>query len=150
MPPWLQPSARYCSRMSPAVSYPINQVSQFSTQPSPEYMRAIQTLRNVIADPVLGTSAETVCATMLMAYYEVRQPSSLHFFNLMPRLSSNRVQMMAPERRPHQYIAHAGSASKLISVRGPGRVRTDFEYNLFRSQRGRIASIMVSLSSCQH
>ncbi|KAM0260402.1 hypothetical protein ACHAQJ_002804 [Trichoderma viride] len=92
------------------------QFSQPSSQPSPEYMRALQTLQNVIADPVLGTSAETVCATMLMAYYE----------------------MMAPERRSHQYIAHAGGASKLISVRGPRRVRTNFEYNLFRTQRGRI------------
>ncbi|KAH0489426.1 hypothetical protein TgHK011_009856 [Trichoderma gracile] len=92
------------------------ELSQPSSQPSPEYMRALQTLQNVIADPVLGTSAETVCATMLMAHYE----------------------MMAPERRSHQYIAHAGGASKLIFVRGPRRVRTDFEYNLFRTQRGRI------------
>ncbi|PTB65735.1 hypothetical protein BBK36DRAFT_1120201 [Trichoderma citrinoviride] len=92
------------------------QFSQPSTQPSPEYMRALQTLQNVIADPVLGTSAETVCATMLMAHYE----------------------MMAPERRSHQYIAHAGGASKLIFVRGPRRVRTSFEYSLFRTQRGRI------------
>ncbi|KAL7957638.1 hypothetical protein V8C34DRAFT_314648 [Trichoderma compactum] len=79
-----------------------NQYSQPSTQPSIEYMRALQTLQNVIADAVLGTSAETVCATMLMAYYE----------------------MITPERRPHQYIAHAGGASKLISVRGPWCVRT--------------------------
>ncbi|KAL6895092.1 hypothetical protein GGI43DRAFT_429200 [Trichoderma evansii] len=82
----------------------------------PEYMRALQTLQKVIADPVLGTSAETVCATMLMAHYE----------------------MIAPERRPQQYIAHAGGASKVISIRGPGRVCTNFEYNLFRTQRGRI------------
>ncbi|KAL6816710.1 hypothetical protein J3E69DRAFT_375312 [Trichoderma sp. SZMC 28015] len=93
-----------------------NQFSQPSTQPSPEYMRALQILQNVIADPVLGTSADTVCATMLMAYYE----------------------MIAPEKRPHQYIAHAGGASKLISVRGPQCVRTNFEYKLFRTQRGRI------------
>ncbi|KAL6701538.1 hypothetical protein J3F84DRAFT_399269 [Trichoderma pleuroticola] len=92
------------------------QFSQLSTHPSPEYIRALQTLQNVIADPILGTSAETVCATMLMAYYE----------------------MISPERRSHQYIAHAGGASKLISVRGPWCVRTSFEYNLFRTQRGRI------------
>ncbi|KAK1245978.1 hypothetical protein MKX07_005047 [Trichoderma sp. CBMAI-0711] len=68
--------------------------SQPSTQPSPEYMRALQTLQNVIADPVLGTSAETV--------------------------------------------SHAGGASKLILVRGPKRIRTNFEYNLLRTQRGRM------------
>ncbi|KAL7932061.1 hypothetical protein V8C35DRAFT_102054 [Trichoderma chlorosporum] len=95
-------------------------------QPSPEYMRALHTLQNVIADPVLGTSAETVCATMLMAYYE----------------------MMAPERRAHQYIAHAGGASKLISIRGPGRVRTTFEYHLFRTQRGRI--VLEALLQGEH
>jgi hypothetical protein len=50
------------------------QSSQPSSQPSPEYMRALQTLQHVIADPVLGTSTETVCATMLMAHYEVRRP----------------------------------------------------------------------------
>lgn len=127
-----------------------NQFSQPSNQPSAEYMRALQTLQNVIADPVLGTSAETVCATMLMAYYEVKQSSSLRFFNPMLKFFSNIVQMMVPERRSHQYIAHAGGASKLIFVRGPRRVRTNFEYNLFRTQRGRIVSIMVSLHSCRH
>ncbi|KAL6876813.1 hypothetical protein J3F83DRAFT_769858 [Trichoderma novae-zelandiae] len=81
-----------------------NRSAQLDTQPSPEYMRALQVLQRVIADPVLGTSAETVCATMLMAHYE----------------------MMAPERRAHQYVAHARGASKLIF------------YNLSRTQRGRI------------
>lgn len=57
-----------------------NQFSQPSTQPSPEYMRALQILQNVIADPVLGTSADTVCATMLMAYYEVKRPNFLCSF----------------------------------------------------------------------
>lgn len=51
---------------------------------------------------------------------------------------------MAPERRSHQYIAHAGGASKVMFVRCPRRVRTNFEYNLFRTQRGRIVSIIVS------
>lgn len=51
--------------------------------------------------------------------------------------------MITPEKRPHQYVAHAGGASKLISVRGSGCVRTNFEYNLFRTQRGRIVSILV-------
>jgi hypothetical protein len=126
-----------------------NQFSQTSNQPSPEYMRALETLQNVIADPVLGNSAETVCATMLMAYYEVRRLSSLHFFNPMLKFCSHLIQMMVPERRSHQYIAHAGGASKLIFVRGPRRVRTNFEYNLFRTQRGRIVSIMVFLHSCR-
>ncbi|KAL7919849.1 hypothetical protein ACQKWADRAFT_300226 [Trichoderma austrokoningii] len=93
-----------------------NQNCQTDPQPSSEYMKAIQSLQNVIADPVLGTSAETVCATMLMAHYE----------------------MIIPERRSHQYVAHAGGASKLISVRGPESVRTNFEYSLFRTQQGRI------------
>lgn len=58
----------------------------------------------------------------------------------MSKLFANFEQMIAPEKRPHQYIAHAGGASKLISVRGPQCVRTNFEYKLFRTQRGRIVS----------
>lgn len=57
---------------------------------------------------------------------------------------------MTPEKRPHQYVAHAGGASKLISVRGPECVCTDFEYNLFRTQRGRIVSIIVSAQTCRN
>lgn len=60
-----------------------NQFCQNSNQPSPEYMRAIHTLQDVIADPVLGTSAETLCATMLMAYYEVRPTVFPRSFSLM-------------------------------------------------------------------
>lgn len=67
------------------------QSCQTDTQPSPEYMRAIQTLQDVIADPVLGTSAETLCATMLMAYYEVRPTSSLPPFIPMLNFFCNLV-----------------------------------------------------------
>lgn len=65
----------------------------------------------------------------------------------MLKLFPNFEQMITPERRPHQYIAHAGGASKLISVRGPWCVRTNFEYNLFRTQRGRIVSTIAVLRS---
>jgi hypothetical protein len=39
--------------------------------PSSEYMKALRTLQEVIEHPVLGTSTETVCATLLMSHYEV-------------------------------------------------------------------------------
>lgn len=68
----------------------------------------------------------------------------------MLKLFPNFEQMIAPEKRPHQYIAHAGGASKLISVRGPRCVRTSFEYSLFRTQRGRIVSSLAALPSWRY
>lgn len=138
-----------CLLQSHAQLLETNLLCQTDPQPSPEYMKAIQTLQNVIADPVLGTSAETVCATMLMAYYEVRPSNFVRFFRLMLIPFYDLAQMIILERRSRQYVAHAGGASKLISIRGPERVRTNFEYSLFRTQHGRIVSITMSLYSCR-
>jgi hypothetical protein len=44
--------------------------------PSLEYMRALRILQEVIEHPVLGISSETVCATILMSYYEVSNSST--------------------------------------------------------------------------
>ncbi|ETI25975.1 hypothetical protein G647_02752 [Cladophialophora carrionii CBS 160.54] len=82
--------------------------------PSSEYMRALRILQEVIEHPVLGFSSETVCATILMTHYE----------------------MMIHEKRGSQYLAHAGAATKLIVLRGPQNLSSNFEKELWRTQRG--------------
>lgn len=58
--------------------------------PSLEYMNALRTLQEVIEHPVLGTSSETLCATILMSYYEVRiSISAANVFLLTPRRSQD-------------------------------------------------------------
>ncbi|KAJ9604010.1 hypothetical protein H2200_011532 [Cladophialophora chaetospira] len=82
--------------------------------PSSEYMKALRTLQEVIEHPVQGFSTETVCATLVMSYYE----------------------MMVADKRGAQYIAHAGAAATLIIQRGPRMIQSTFDKELLRAQRG--------------
>lgn len=63
---------------SASTSSPSSGSSQEATTlPSLEYMSALRTLQEVIEHPVLGTSSETLCATIFMSYYEVRTSISM-------------------------------------------------------------------------
>lgn len=106
--------------------------------PSTEYMVALRTLQDVIEHPVMGSSSEMVCATMLMAYYEVSESILMY-----ASCSDFDQQMMVAEKRGSQYIAHAGAATKLILLRGPHRIFTDFERELLRAQRGHMVRFIV-------
>ncbi|KAF2473670.1 uncharacterized protein BDR25DRAFT_340991 [Lindgomyces ingoldianus] len=84
------------------------------------YVRAIRSLRAAIADPVEGYSDNTLCAVILLGQVEV---------------------LGGGNSEGHNYVAHAGGASKLIQLRGPSRHQSCFSRLLLADQRGATASL---------
>lgn len=101
------------------------------------YAQALAHLQDVIEDPIECLSAETLCATQLLGYFEVIHTLSLQYLEIMQLLTF--CQALT---RPDGQISnnHARGTTQLIQFRGPERFRDSFERALLMSQ----ATILVS------
>ncbi|KAL7782546.1 hypothetical protein V8C43DRAFT_295566, partial [Trichoderma afarasin] len=80
------------------------------------YTKAIEALQGIIDDEDLRALPETLCAVLLLEFFEL-----LHGGPLI-----------------HSWIYHAAGAARLIELRGPHNFRTRFELSLFMAHAGPI------------
>lgn len=85
------------------------------------YVRALHSLQKALDDPKQRFSAEVLCATEILALYELLDPSGTE-----------------------AWVRHTAGAARLIQVRGPKSYNSDFEKALFMGHTVPIVSLMVS------
>ncbi|KAG4433163.1 hypothetical protein IFR05_011347 [Cadophora sp. M221] len=85
------------------------------------YSKALRYLSRAIEDVEVGLSSETLCATMLLGFYEIYMHTE--------RLS---------------WVTHAGGAGRLMQIRGALRHKDGFDYIMFLGFRGIIIAEAVA------
>ncbi|KAH7343068.1 hypothetical protein BKA65DRAFT_505459 [Rhexocercosporidium sp. MPI-PUGE-AT-0058] len=90
------------------------------------YSIALGYLSRAVEDVEVGLSTETLCATMLLSFYEIYM----------------RTQNTS-------WVTHAGGAGRLMQIRGAHRHKEGFDYIMFLGFRGIIiAEAVASETSC--
>ncbi|KAH6723831.1 hypothetical protein BKA61DRAFT_587200 [Leptodontidium sp. MPI-SDFR-AT-0119] len=85
------------------------------------YSKALRCLSRAVEDSEIGLSSETLCATMLLSFYEIYMHTE--------RLS---------------WVTHAGGAGRLMQIRGAFRHKNGFDYIMFLGFRGIIIAEAVA------
>uniref|UniRef100_A0A0B7KDJ5 Zn(2)-C6 fungal-type domain-containing protein n=1 Tax=Bionectria ochroleuca TaxID=29856 RepID=A0A0B7KDJ5_BIOOC len=91
-----------------------------SPRPSPHalhYNKALSSLRKSLCDPAEALSAETLCASICLSWYETMV-----------------------DRRSSAWLAHSMASADLIQLRGPGVHMTGFDRALLLAHHGLISS----------
>ncbi|KAF2810949.1 uncharacterized protein BDZ99DRAFT_519621 [Mytilinidion resinicola] len=79
------------------------------------YGHALRSLSKAIGDPKEAMSSETLCATMFLSIYELFACT-----------------------KKHAWVKHAGGASKLLQLRGPNHINSDFDHSMLLFFRGQV------------
>ena len=104
------------------------------------YSKALRTLQAALDDEAQRTTAETLCATELLGFFEVRTYSYLIVLEPPSFTAPNKrllfVQLLNGGLEARSWVRHASGAAQLIQVRGIHRFETEFEMALFSAHIG--------------
>ena len=99
-------------------------------------IRALRSVQEAINDPAQRQSADVLCATEMLAFYEVS--------NEVPRCRDKVINLALKQLlNPYgdsAWTRHAAGAASLIRARGPGNHQTDLQRSLLLSLAGGIVS----------
>jgi len=90
------------------------------------YLRALRSLQRALDDPKRQYQADVLCATEILALYELLDPSG----------------------DPSAWVRHTAGASRLIQLRGPRAYNSEFEKALFMGHTVPIVSVIQSRHFC--
>ena len=104
------------------------------------YSKVLRALQAALDDEAQRTTTETLCATELLGFFEVRTYSCLIILQPLNFTAPNKrlsfVQLLNGGREARSWVRHAGGAAQLIQARGAHRFETEFEMALFSAHIG--------------